>query len=107
MASILIPGIVKKFRTKASFNILIQPGSDMNISLQSDWQNYINNSFIPPLNQFLNTNPKVDAIEVWNEEDDSCSGGPSGYCPTVPADAYALMLKRAAAAIKAKNPNIK
>lgn len=75
-------------------------------SFDSSWVSYINGPFTTSLNSLLN-NVNVDAIEIWNEEDDSCSGGANGYCPTVPVDAYAAMLKKASGMIKAKYPNIK
>lgn len=68
------------------------------------WKNYIDNVYIPDLETFLKQySSKVNAIEVWNEED-VCPG--KKFCPGVPSRSYAYMLKEAAAKIKSYNANI-
>lgn len=68
------------------------------------WKNYIDNTYLPQLQKILSSNPNVNAIEVWNEEDLCDRGG--SFCPGMPESAYAYLIKKAAAAIKAKNPKI-
>lgn len=67
------------------------------------WNVYTDEKFLPALKEFLITNPRVDAIQIWNEED-LCSAK-TGDC--IPADAYAYMLRESARMIKAHNEKIK
>ncbi len=68
------------------------------------WKKYVDDSYIPALTKLLYSNPNVPAIEVWNEPD-GCSDK-VGYCPKVPAESYAYLIKRAARIIKTIRPNI-
>lgn len=68
------------------------------------WRSYTDNTYIPQLTHILNTSPNIAAIEVWNEEDLCDRGGT--FCPGIPEQAYSYLLKKAAATIKAKNPNM-
>lgn len=70
----------------------------------SVWRNYTDNVYVPALENFIKSNPNIDAVEIWNEED-YCAG--DAYCPRVPASSFAYMLKKAAATIKSQNPSIK
>ncbi len=70
----------------------------------NQWKNYVDNIYVPEMEAMITSNPNIEAIEIWNEQD-ICPD--ITYCPGVPAQAYAYMLKKSAAAIKAKNPNIK
>ncbi len=67
------------------------------------WKTYVDNVYIPKLTETISNNPDIQAIEVWNEQD-LCPD--MSYCPGIPAKAYAYMIKKAAAEIKARNPNI-
>lgn len=89
------------FSGEAAEGALVNPGSNNNRDL---WMRYINEKYLPVLNNFLNRYPDVGAIEVWNEPDLNCL---ASFCPTVSADVYSYMLREAAKVIKARNPNIK
>lgn len=67
------------------------------------WKKYTDEKFLPVLDEFLKTNPRVDAFQIWNEQD-LCLAK-TGDC--IPADAYAYMLKKSAQMIKAHDPKIK
>ncbi len=69
------------------------------------WRNYVDNTYLPGLNAMLTSYPGTAAIEIWNEED--ICPDITTFCPGIPAQAYAYMLKKAAAAIKAKDSSIK
>jgi hypothetical protein len=75
----------------------------VNTASFATWKTYIDNNYIPALQNMLKTDIPLYAVEVWNEED-LCS---TNYCPLMPTNAYAYMLKNAARVIKAYNPNIK
>lgn len=66
------------------------------------WKNYTDQKFIPALDTFLKTNQRVDAIQIWNEED--FCGGSTSIC--IPSEAYVYMLKRSAQTIKSYERNI-
>lgn len=71
------------------------------------WITYIDNKYIPALQDVLRKKVRVNAFEIWNEQDipDSCTPH-TEYCPKVPAEAYSYMLKKAAFVIKQYNPNL-
>lgn len=75
-----------------------QPKTDFNV-----WKDFTDLKFIPALDTFLRTNQRVDAIQIWNEED-FCGGGTS-IC--IPPEAYSYMLKKSAEKIKSYDRNIK
>lgn len=60
---------------------------------------YVDTDYVPCIQKLLNSK-KIEAFEIWNEEDLQNGG-------TVLAAPYAYMIKKAAAAIKAKDPTIK
>lgn len=62
------------------------------------WKAYIDGHYIPALKRFLASVPNISAVEIWNEEDLH-----SAY---VPPNAFAYMLKVAAATTKTFNKNI-
>lgn len=68
------------------------------------WKNYTDSIYIPQLSQIVSTSPNISAIEVWNEQDLCDRGG--DFCPGIPEEAFAYLLKKAAFTIKAINPNI-
>ncbi len=61
------------------------------------WKDYVDRFYITTLEYMLKNEPRIDAIEVWNEEDICPS---NDYCPGMPAKAYAYMLRRASEVIK-------
>lgn len=75
-----------------------QPRTDFEL-----WKTFTDKHFIPALNTFLESNQRVDAIQIWNEED-FCGGG-TGIC--VPPEAYAYMLKKSSEAVKISERDIK
>lgn len=91
-----VPSSVKKL---VLFNNEETPTSPLGSTNIQTWKNYVDTSYVPVIKTFLAQHADTNAIEVWNEED---LGGSS-----VPTQAYAYMLKSAAKAIKAINPNIK
>lgn len=76
----------------------------------SKWQAYTN-KYLAALEDFLKEySDRVDAIEIWNEEDLCIFDykiNTEYFCPKVPEPVFANMLKKAAATIKQSNPNIK
>lgn len=70
----------------------------------STWNKYIDKYYLPALDTLLRKNLKFDAIEIWNEEDVCPSK--EFYCPGVPAQSYAYMVKKAAEKIKSYNGHI-
>lgn len=66
------------------------------------WKTFTDKHFIPALNTFLYSNQRVDAVQIWNEED--FCGGSTSIC--IPPEAYAYMLKRSAEAIKISERDI-
>lgn len=68
-----------------------------------EWKNYIDQKYLPFLEEFLKSKPRVDAIQIWSEED-YCHGR-TGHC--IHHEAYAYMLKKSAEIIKRYNSNIK
>lgn len=89
------------------------PIGNSNVSV---WRSYVDTTYIPKLRDFLSYLQKLNvggglaatsqvfAIEIWNEED-LCPN--QAFCPRVPAQAYAYMLRRAATLIKSQNSSLK
>jgi hypothetical protein len=73
-------------------------------SSESEWNKYIDNVYLPALSKFLDTRPNISAIEIWNEPDLCDKAG--GYCPYLPPKSFALMIKKAAALITQKAPQV-
>lgn len=73
-------------------------------SSESEWNKYTDNVYLPALSKFLDTKPNISAIEIWNEPDLCDKAG--GYCPYLPPKSFALMIKKAAALITEKAPQI-
>lgn len=67
------------------------------------WKAYVDQTYISTIEGLLKTNQRVDAIEVWNEQD-LCVAKTGDF---VPSDAYAYMLKKAADKITSYNRGIK
>lgn len=67
------------------------------------WRSYVDNIYVPRLSQVVQQNAQIRAVQIWNEED-ICPD--SSYCPGMPAQAYAYMIKQAASAIKTRNGSI-
>lgn len=64
------------------------------------WKDYINNSYLPAIDDLFARQYKFNALELWNEEDICPS---DEFCPGIPAQAYAYLLKQASAKIKQKS----
>lgn len=68
------------------------------------WKTYINNIYLPELQDLLLSRYKFHALEFWNEEDVCPSK--QYYCPEVPAEAYAYLLKHAASIVKSSKTSV-
>src|SRR5579872_987196 len=68
----------------------VPPGNTNNLNI---WKQYIDGTYLPSLEKFISSKPKVDAIELWNEEDISCKS--NHYCPFVPHASYAYLVANA------------
>lgn len=72
------------------------------------WVEWIDNHYIPGLRDILSRHrDDIDAIEIWNEEDISITGGCSDCAPYVPPGAYRYMLQRAAGEAKRIAPDVR
>lgn len=83
-----------------SFQPLIDPIGSQDTGR---WRLYIeeggNKSFLGALQQFIQSQPKIQAVEIWNEEDTGKT--------RVPPASYALMLRQSARIVKSTAPEIK
>lgn len=105
----ILPTFPKGVMQLVIFNHLSIPGDNPNKtdfykwSQTADWNIYTDD-YINALEDFIKENAgKIDAVEVWNEED-ICH---EGFCAKVPEEIYPYMLKRAAAVIKQHSPKTK
>src|SRR5581483_5069006 len=64
------------------------------------WSAYVSGHFLPDLQRFLQKNQRVDAIEIWNEPDDSHNGS------WVPPSSYAAMLAKSIQLVHSLRPTL-
>lgn len=103
--SLEIPTFPKNIKTMVVFNAESVVGRPKDAEFSENWRNYID-KYVQDLEDFIKKNPgKITAIEIWNEED-ICDLR-YDYCPGVPENIYAEILKRSASTIKQNNPDIK
>lgn len=100
----VVPKFPKNIKSLVIFNGESAPHQPRNDRMPVDlFKEYVDTTYLPKLKQFLSTNPEINALEIWNEQD-TCD---SVHCPAVYPEAYAYMLKKATALIKSMNPEIK
>lgn len=104
-----IPSFPKNVKTLVIFNHESVPGDSEGKTNFLKWRKTVNwnkftDEYITALENFIKENQgKINAVEIWNEED-LCN---DKSCALVSETVYANMLKRAAAVVKNINPDIK
>lgn len=78
-----------------------EPKGSQNVD---EWKSYIDQYYIPALKDFLSKNPRFDAIQIWNEED-NCPPGDFLSCTRLPTEVYSYMLMKVATEIRGSTEN--